>query len=193
MILNSGAGCRKPLGVSGFTGSLRPPAPDFRPHTSVMPIIHLTTFIAAPADLVFELSRHIGLHRESMSKFKEEVIAGVMSGLIEKDETVTWRARHLFKNRVLTSKITEMVKPEFFTDVQAAGDFKMMKHEHHFKPCENGTILIDLFHFESPYGILGKWFNSLFLTNYLKKMLEQRNKTIKEYAETEKWKSLLHQ
>ena len=43
-----------------------------------------------------------------------------------------------------------------FTDEQVKGDFKMMKHEHHFKPCENGTIMIDLFHFESPYGAIGK-------------------------------------
>jgi ligand-binding SRPBCC domain-containing protein len=156
-----------------------------------MPTIHLTTFIAAPVDVVFDLSRHIGLHQESMLKFKEEAVAGIRFGLIEKDESVTWRARHLFKKRLLRSKITEMKKPDLFIDEQAEGDFKMMKHEHHFKPCENGTIVIDLFHFESPYGILGKWLNSLYLINYLKKLLELRNKTIKEFAESEKWKKLL--
>jgi ligand-binding SRPBCC domain-containing protein len=78
-----------------------------------------------------------------------------------------------------------------FTDEQAEGDFKQMKHEHYFKPCENGTILIDLFYFESPYGFAGRIFNSLFLTKYLKRLLELRNKKIKEYAETDKWKKLL--
>jgi ligand-binding SRPBCC domain-containing protein len=156
-----------------------------------MPTIHLTTFIAAPVDRVFDLNRHIDLHKESMSKFKEEAVAGIQSGLIEKNETVTWRARHLFKKRLLQSKITEMKKPDMFTDEQVKGDFKLMKHEHHFKLCENGTIVIDLFHFESPYGILGRWFNSLYLTNYMKRLLEQRNKTIKEFAESDKWKRLL--
>ena len=156
-----------------------------------MPTIHLTTFIAAPVDVVFDLSRHIGLHKESMARYKEEAVAGTRFGLIEKDETVTWSARHLFKKRFLRSKITEMKKPDMFTDEQIKGDFKMMKHEHHFKPCENGTIVIDLFYFESPYGIFGKWFNSLYLTNYMKKLLEQRNKTIKVFAESERWKKLL--
>jgi hypothetical protein len=156
-----------------------------------MPTIHLTTFIAAPVDRVFDLSRHIGLHKESMSKFKEEPVAGIQFGLIEKDETVTWKARHLFKTRLLRSKITEMKKPDMFTDEQVQGDFKMMKHDHHFKSCKNGTIVIDLFYFESPYGMLGQWFNSLYLTHYLKRLLEQRNKTIKEFAESEKWKKLL--
>ncbi len=156
-----------------------------------MPTIHLTTFIAAPAEVVFDLSRHIGLHKESMSKYKEEAVAGTRFGLIEKDDTVTWKAKHLFKERLLRVKITEMKKPEMFTDVQLQGDFKEMKHEHYFKPCDNGTILIDLFYFESPYGIMGRWFNSLFLTNYMKKLLEQRNKTIREFAESDKWKKLL--
>ena len=156
-----------------------------------MPTIHLTTFIAAPVHIVFDLSRHIDLHKQSMAAYGEEAIAGIRSGLIEKDETVTWRARHLFKSRVLQSKISEMIRPETFTDEQAEGDFKVMRHAHHFKPCENGTIVIDLFYFESPYGFLGKWFNRVYLTGYLKRMLEQRNRTIKEFAETGKWKALL--
>lgn len=156
-----------------------------------MPTIHLTTFIAAPADVVFDLSRHIGLHKESMSAYKEDAVAGIRFGMIEKDETVTWQAKHLFKNRLLRVKITDMKRPEMFTDEQVEGDFKMMRHEHHFKPCDNGTILIDLFHFESPYGMMGHWLNNLYLTNYMKRLLEQRNKTIKEFAESERWKKLL--
>jgi ligand-binding SRPBCC domain-containing protein len=84
-----------------------------------------------------------------------------------------------------------MIKPQMFTDEQVEGDFREMKHEHYFKPCDNGTILIDLFHFESPYGVFGEWFNSLYLTKYLRTLLEQRNKMIKEFAESDKWKKLL--
>ena len=57
-----------------------------------MPTIHFTTFIAAPVNVVFDLARHIGLHKESMAQHKEEAVAGTRFGLIEKDETVTWRA-----------------------------------------------------------------------------------------------------
>jgi ligand-binding SRPBCC domain-containing protein len=156
-----------------------------------MPTIHLTTFIAAPVAVVFDLSRHIGVHKESMRNFKEEAVAGTRFGLIEKNESVTWRARHFFKERLLRVKITEMKKHEMFTDEQAEGDFRMMKHEHYFKPCDNGTIVIDLFHFESPYGMIGRWLNSLFLTKYMRRLLEQRNRTIKTYAESGKWEKLL--
>jgi ligand-binding SRPBCC domain-containing protein len=127
-----------------------------------------------------------------MKSHREEAVAGTRFGLIEKEETVTWRAKHLFKQRLLRVKITEMKKHEMFTDEQLEGDFKLMKHEHHFKPCDNGTILIDLFHFESPYGTFGRWINGFFLTRYMKKLLERRNKTIKELAESERWKPLLN-
>jgi ligand-binding SRPBCC domain-containing protein len=156
-----------------------------------MPTIHLTTFIAAPADRVFDLSRNIELHKQSMKEFKEEAVAGTRFGLTEKEDTITWKARHFFKTRLIRVKITEMKKPAHFTDEQVQGDFKMMKHEHHFKPCENGTIMIDIFQFESPYGRMGKWFNSLYLTRYMRNLLEMRIRTIKEYAETDKWKKLL--
>lgn len=126
-----------------------------------------------------------------MQHTKEEAVAGVTSGLIKKDETVTWKAKHLFKTRVLKSKITEMKLYDFFEDEMIQGDFKMMKHKHFFKAIENGTIVIDQFDFETPYGNFGKFCNKLFLTGYMKKLLENRNNVIKEYAESNKWKTIL--
>lgn len=157
-----------------------------------MPTIHLTTFVAAPADRVFDLARSIDLHRKSMAHTAEEAIAGTTSGLIGPDETVTWKAKHLFKTRILKSKVTAMTRPTSFTDEMVAGDFKSLRHEHHFKHIENGTLLIDLFHFETPYGGLGKLINQFYLTHYMKKLLETRNQLIKEYAESEKWKFILN-
>ncbi len=156
-----------------------------------MPLIHLTTFIGAPAQRVFDLSRSVDLHKKSMAHTGEQAVAGTTAGLIELNETVTWKAKHLLKVRVLRSRITEMNKSVSFTDEMANGDFKQLKHEHHFKQIENGTLMIDLFSYETPYGGLGKIVNSLFLNRYLKKMLERRNRFIKEYAESEKWKFIL--
>ncbi len=156
-----------------------------------MPLIHLTTFIAAPIERVFDLSRSIDLHKKSMAHTNEQAVAGTTAGLIELQETVTWKAKHLFKIRVMRVRITEMSKPFSFTDEMVEGDFESMKHEHHFKKIENGTLLIDLFRYSIPYGSVGRIAEKLFLTNYLKKMLEQRNNAIKEYAESEKWKFVL--
>ena len=156
-----------------------------------MPIIHLTSFIAAPVERVFDLSRSINLHQISTASTNKKAIDGVLNGLINKNETVTWQAKHLFKTRRFTSRITEMQSPVFFIDEMIKGDFKSFYHEHHFKAAENGTIVIDRINFESPYGILGKIANSIFLTSYLEKLLTKRNAVIKDYAETQKWKAIL--
>lgn len=156
-----------------------------------MPEIHLTSFIAAPVERVFDLSRSINLHQISTASSNEKAIGGVMSGLINKDETVTWQAKHLFKTRQFTAKITEMKSPDFFIDEMIRGDFKSFHHEHHFKSAANGTIMIDLLNFETPYGTFGKIINRLFLRSYLEKFLIKRNEVIKEYAETQKWKAIL--
>ncbi|MGC4101033.1 SRPBCC family protein [Ferruginibacter sp.] len=153
--------------------------------------IHLTTFIAAPVERVFNLSRSISLHKISTAHTQEEAVAGVTTGLINMGESVTWRAKHLFKKRMFTSKITAMKIPDSFTDEMQQGDFKSFKHEHHFKPIENGTIMIDVIEFESPYGKLGSFFNAVYLKRYIEKMLLKRNEVIKEYAQTEKWKAIL--
>lgn len=156
-----------------------------------MPKIHLTTFIAAPIERVFDLSRSINLHQISTAHTSEKAIDGVMTGLISKGETVTWQAKHFFKLRQFTSNITEMKSPDLFVDEMIKGDFKSFNHEHHFKTTANGTIVIDIILFETPYGIIGKLANSLFLTSYLEKLLTKRNEVIKEYAETQKWKTIL--
>ena len=156
-----------------------------------MPKIHLTTFIAAPVERVFNLSRSISLHKISTAGTNEEAIAGITSGLINLNETVTWRAKHLFKTRQHTSVISAMEMPVQFVDEMVEGEFKSFRHEHHFKPIDNGTIMIDLLDFETPYGTFGKIFNSIYLKKYLEKFLQKRNNVIKEYAETQKWKVIL--
>lgn len=156
-----------------------------------MPTIHLTTFIGAPHQVVFDLCRHMGLQKEAMAKHGHEAVGGTASGLIDIDDTVTWRGKHFFKSRSLQLRTAEMKRHEMFADEQVAGKFRQLRHERYFKPCDNGTILIDLFHFESPYGVAGRWFNDLYLTRYIRRILEQRNDAIRQAAESGKWKQLL--
>lgn len=145
--------------------------------------LHLTTFIAASAEMIFNLSRSIDLHMVSTAHTKEKAIAGVTSGLINLNETVTWEARHFFKKRQFTSKITAMQFPVSFTDTMTEGDFKSFYHEHYFKQVKNGTIMIDKLFFEMPYGRFGDFLGKIWFKRYLEQLLIKRNKVIKEHAE----------
>jgi ligand-binding SRPBCC domain-containing protein len=157
-----------------------------------MPIIELKTEINATLEICFDLSRSIDLHKISTARTKEEAMEGRTSGLIELNETVTWQATHFGIKQKLTSKITAFSRPDYFIDEQTKGIFKSIMHKHHFEQVESKVIMTDLFAFDSPFGIFGSIFNKLVLTSYLKKLLNDRNKIIKEYAETGKWKAVLN-
>jgi ligand-binding SRPBCC domain-containing protein len=154
--------------------------------------IHLTTFIKAPVERVFDLSRSINLHKISTAHTREVAVAGTITGLISLDETVTWEARHLFRLRRFTTRIKAMEKPVMFIDEMTAGDFKSFRHEHHFKSVQNGSLMIDEVEFEPLYGKAGKLFARIYLAGYLEKLLARRNGVIKDYAESQKWKLILN-
>lgn len=155
-----------------------------------MPRIELKTEIKASKEIVFDLSRSINLHKISTEHTNEKAIAGKTSGLIGLNESVTWRAKHFGIYQNLTSKITEFDRPIYFADEMISGAFKEFKHEHHFADLNGGTLMTDFFDYKSPFGILGKLADTLFLKKYMTELLEKRNRTVKEFAETEKWKEI---
>jgi len=148
-----------------------------------MPKITIQTFIAAPAKVCFDLSRSIDLHKISTAHTNEEAIEGTTTGLIKLGEHVTWRARHFGIWFKMTSKITSLLTNESFTDEMVKGPFKSIVHTHAFNAQDGGTLMTDIFEFQSPFGVLGAIVDRLILTAYLRKLLIDRNAIIKKYAE----------
>ncbi len=157
-----------------------------------MPKIELITEINSTLETCFDLSRSIDLHKISTAQTNEQAINGRTNGLIELNETVTWQATHFGIRQKLTSKITAFDRPNYFIDEQTKGVFKSIVHEHKFEKFGDIVIMKDIFNFHSPFGLFGKLFNKFVLTNYLKRLLIERNQIIKEFAETEKWRELLN-
>ena len=156
-----------------------------------MPKIELTTSVKSTIEICFDLATSIDLHKLSTSGTNEQAIAGTTSGLMKMNEYVTWEATHFGIRQQLTSKITAYEKPFHFRDEQVKGAFKSIKHDHYFENNGNEIIMKDVFEFESPCGIFGRLFNKLILTKYLTKFLIARNNLIKDFAESEKWKTML--
>ena len=148
-----------------------------------MPTIEIKTSINADLETCFDLARNIDFHKASMAHSNEKAIAGKTSGLIELNEWVTWEATHFGIKQKLTSKITEFNSPTYFVDEMVSGAFKSFKHEHIFQIENNSTLMIDKFHFQSPFGILGKLANFLFLKRYMRNLLRTRNAYLKIKAE----------
>ena len=156
-----------------------------------MPLIELSTLISAPRERVFDLARSIDAHQDSTEGTHERAIAGRTSGLIGLDDEVTWEARHLGLRQRLTVRVTEFNRPQHFQDVQIAGAFKNMRHNHEFFEHPTGTLMIDRFEFQSPLGVLGWVVDQLFLRAYMQRFLVHRNGILKKLAESKEWSRYL--
>lgn len=156
-----------------------------------MPRIELRTEIKADREIVFDLSRSIDLHKISTGKTNETAIDGVTSGLIGLNESVTWRAKHFGIYQKLTSKITEFDRPNYFADEMVSGAFNRFKHQHHFAELNNGTLMTDIFEYRSPFGVLGRLADKIFLNKYMSDLLAERNRIVKQFAESDQWIEIL--
>ncbi|MGE6489037.1 SRPBCC family protein [Paenisporosarcina sp. NPDC076898] len=148
-----------------------------------MPVFEHITYIKAPIDVCFDLARNVEVHMQSTSQTKEVAVDGVMSGLLEKGDCVTWEATHFGVRQRLTAKVTEMVRPDFFIDVQVNGAFQSFTHTHEFTEIHYGTMMKDTFAYEAPLGIIGRIADKLFLENYMKKFIVSRSNELKILAE----------
>ena len=132
--------------------------------------IRLETFIEAPISLCFDLSRSIDFHIDSAGKSKESAVKGVTTGLIELDEEVTWRAKHIWWQE-LTSKIVEYSRPDHFRDSMVKGFFRRFDHDHFFKEDNGNTLMTDIFDFDGPFGSLT---DNLILKPYLSRFSQRK-------------------
>ncbi|MFK7113819.1 SRPBCC family protein [Flavobacterium oreochromis] len=144
-----------------------------------MTTLHLKTVINSETQNVFNASRNLDFHKESLASTNEKIIAGKQNGLIEEGETVTWRGKHFGCYLTHKSLITQMNKYDSFTDEMVDGHFKSFVHHHQFIEQGNTTLMIDTIHYSIPYGFIGRIFDFLVLKRYLKRLIEERNEFLK--------------
>lgn len=155
--------------------------------------IILETEIQAPREVCFDLSRSIDFHAFTMVRSAERAISGRTTGLIEKDDTVTWEAVHFGFRQQLTSRIIALERPLMFIDEMEKGPFKSLKHIHSFQVEGGRTIMTDTFEYTVPYGPFGKLFDRIVLRRYMTSLLRKRNRVLKSCAESGLAVQFIHQ
>ncbi|MDF1825451.1 MAG: SRPBCC family protein [Verrucomicrobiales bacterium] len=155
-----------------------------------MPIISLITKIDCPIEVAFDLSRSIDLHEASTAQTNEKAIEGRTTGLIEMGERVTWEATHFGIRQRLGSEITAFDRPRHFRDSMIFGAFERFDHDHHFAEEDGKTVMTDRFDYTSPFGLIGRFADVLFLKNYMTALLMKRNELIRNLAESDPAKFL---
>jgi ligand-binding SRPBCC domain-containing protein len=148
-----------------------------------MPRIELEMLVQAPPAACYALALNVQAHLDSTRQTGERVLAGPASGQLCLGDVVTWEARHFGFRQRLTVQITAASPPSHFRDELVRGAFRTLRHDHYFEAVPGGTRVRDVFEFSSPAGILGRWFERLFLTHYLTELLSLRNTVLKQQLE----------
>ncbi|WP_432412838.1 SRPBCC family protein [Rasiella sp. SM2506] len=152
-----------------------------------MTTIKLATKINATVENVFDLSRDIDFHQKSASQTDETAIGGVISGLINFGESVTWRGKHFGMYLHHTSKITTFERPSKFTDVMTKGHFTYFAHQHIFDTSEDGTLMTYILTYKTPFSIFGNLFDYFILKDHLTNFLKHRNFQLKKVIEKKEY------
>ncbi|TMU85073.1 SRPBCC family protein [Bacillus sp. BHET2] len=134
-------------------------------------------------EVCFGLARNVDIHTKTTSKTKEKALGGVMQGLLEEGDSVTWEATHFGIKQKLTAKVTHMERPIEFVDTMVKGAFSSFTHTHQFVEEIGGTLMIDTFEYKSPFGSIGVIADKLFLEKYMTEFIINRAKELKRIAE----------
>ena len=145
--------------------------------------LRVTTSIAAPQAVCFDLARDVTAHLTSAADTGERVVGGKNSGLLGPGDEVTWEGKHFGVTQRLSSRITQFRPPSFFQDRMIQGAFRSFEHDHYFEPQPGGTLMVDVLSFTAPLGPLGWVAERWFLAKYLRRFLVQRGIVLKQLAE----------
>lgn len=145
--------------------------------------IELETFVRTSPEACYALALNVQAHLDTTQQTDERVLDSPACGQLALGDVVTWEARHLGIRQRLTVRITAARPPHHFRDELVRGAFKTLRHDHYFDAVPGGTLMRDVFEFSSPAGIVGRWFDRLFLTQYLTRFLRSRNAILKNMLE----------
>ena len=148
--------------------------------------VTVTTTIDAPIERVFDLARDMDFHQRSLAHTGEVIVAGVRTGLIGLDESVTFRGKHFGLTQTFTARVTAFDRPNSFCDEMTRGAFADFRHTHEFESVGESTRMRDTIDFASPLGIVGRAVDRLFMGRYLCRLLRQRGDAIKLEAERQR-------
>lgn len=135
----------------------------------------IETIVNAPPAEVFAAALDPTLHVKTMARFGETMVEAPAGGVFSEGTTATWRARHFGIPFRLRSMVFDIDSPRAFSDRQISGPFAAFLHEHRFEEHPTGTLMHDTVTFRSPFGPLGRLVDALFMREYMRRLIMERN------------------
>jgi ligand-binding SRPBCC domain-containing protein len=146
-------------------------------------LIDVTTVVAAPPPVVFDLELDVDVHAGSLAGTAERATTSTGRRVLGPGDEVTFRAVHFGLPWTMTSRVTAYDRPRRFVDEQVRGPFRALRHEHLFDDLGDGrTRMVDRMDVVAPAGPLGALLTRVALGPYLRLLLRRRGRHIARLA-----------
>ncbi len=76
------------------------------------------------------------------------------------------------------TEILDVNEPNFFTDIQRKGPYKLWKHTHQFKSLGEKTQMTDIVEYELPFGWIGDLFHDSIISPKLSRIFQFRKEIL---------------
>jgi ligand-binding SRPBCC domain-containing protein len=80
-----------------------------------------------------------------------------------------------------TTEISQVDRPNSFTDVQAKGPYSLWEHHHRFASVPHGVLMTDEIRYAIPCGWLGRLANTVFVERELNAIFEFRSQAVTNF------------
>ncbi len=78
------------------------------------------------------------------------------------------------------TEITHVENESYFVDEQRFGPYAFWHHKHFILPTDKGVILEDIVDYKLPFGLLGRFANTLFVQKQLRSIFEFRAQKLRK-------------
>lgn len=78
------------------------------------------------------------------------------------------------------TEITHVKENEFFVDEQRFGPYSFWHHKHYIKEVNGGVEMMDILHYQLPFGFIGRIVNALFVKKKINQIFDYRYRKLEE-------------
>lgn len=139
--------------------------------------------VKAPLEEVFDFfvdSRNLTLLTPPTVKFR---LLSIDPKITHQGQRLDFEIRPFIVRFHWISEITEFVPPFRFVDEQIEGPYRYWRHDHHFRPHLQGTIIRDQVSYELPLGLMGHIAHTLFVRQQIQRIFTYRRQQLEKYLD----------
>jgi ligand-binding SRPBCC domain-containing protein len=110
-----------------------------------------------------------------------EITSGNLSERMYPGMIISYTVKPVLGMKMIwVTEITHVEEMRYFVDEQRIGPYSMWNHQHFIEPSGQGVLMTDIVSYSPPFGFLGAFANSVFISKQLDTIFNYREKKLEK-------------